>query len=66
MTATPFGSLPVLEYDDLVLAQSMTIARFLAKKCGLGGRNEEEAAKADMVVDHLLDAQTSIQAMHAF
>ena len=57
--ATPFGSLPILEYDGEELAQSITVARFLAKKCGLGGRNELESAQADMVVDHAGDALQS-------
>lgn len=37
----------------------MAIARYLAKKCGLAGRNEDEQAQADMVVDHLGDAVSS-------
>lgn len=52
---TPFGSVPILEYDGEVLAQSVTIARFLAKKAGLAGRNELEMAKTDMIVDHTID-----------
>lgn len=51
----PFGSLPVLEYNGLVLAQSITIGRFLANKYGLAGESEQDKAKADMVVDLVLD-----------
>lgn len=44
---TPFGQLPVLESEDgsLKLAQSMTIARFLAKKANLVPTNLEEYEK---------------------
>ena len=55
----PFGQIPILEYDGVVLAQSVTIARFLAKKAGLAGRNELENAQADMVVDHVHDLMNS-------
>ena len=51
--------MPVLEYDGEEIAQSLTVARFLAKKCGLGGRNELEMAQADMVVDHMGDCLQS-------
>jgi len=47
----PFGQLPLLEINGVVFSQSMTIARYLAKKHGLYGHNDEEAAIADMVVD---------------
>lgn len=46
----PFG-VPYLEMDDFKLSQSNTIARFLARRFGLAGKNELEEAKADMVVD---------------
>ncbi len=32
IVGTPYRSLPMLQYEGLILAQSMTIARFLAKK----------------------------------
>ena len=51
----PFKAVPVLYWDDELLAQSMSINRFLAKKVGLAGRNELEQGQVDMVVDHVLD-----------
>ena len=52
---TPFGGLPVLEYDGEIFAQSVTIARFLAKKTGLASGNDLEQAKADMIVDYVIE-----------
>lgn len=55
LPATDFGILPTLEYGDLRLTQSKTIARFLAKKTGLYGDSDEAQARADMAVDFLVD-----------
>lgn len=54
-TATPFGHVPILEVDGRVLAQSNTIARYLAKKHGLAGQDEWEEALADMYADNIHD-----------
>jgi len=51
----PFGQLPILIDEGLVLAQSITIARYLAQKYGLRGKDEKEAALADAVVDQSND-----------
>ena len=55
ITATPFGHVPILEVDGRVLAQSNTIARYLAKKHGLAGKDEWEEAQADMYADNIYD-----------
>lgn len=52
---TLFGSMPFLEYDGELIGQSMTIARFLARKAGLGGTNELQQAKAEMMVEFFKD-----------
>ena len=52
---TPYGSLPLLEWDGVRIAQSMAIARFLAREVGLTGRNSLEAAQIDEVVDAVND-----------
>merc|ERR1712025_286305 len=52
---TPWGTVPVLEYDGLVLGQSLTIARFLATEFGLAGNTNLERAQADELVDALND-----------
>nr|CAH0109013.1 unnamed protein product [Daphnia galeata] len=52
----PFGQIPVLEVDgDKQLAQSITIARYLARQHGLAGQNDWEQSQADMYVDCIYD-----------
>jgi len=55
---TPFGQLPYLEVDGKALAQSTTIARFLAHRFKLVGTNDWETAQADEIVDLIGDART--------
>ena len=52
---TPFGGMPLLQYNGLELAQSMTIARFLARELNLSGKTRIEEAQVDMVVDCIVD-----------
>ena len=52
---TPFGGIPLLQYNGLELAQSMTIARFLARELNLSGKTRCEEAQVDMVVDCMVD-----------
>ncbi len=54
-TATPFLSLPLLCWDGHEVGQSTAIARFCAKKCGLAGRDDLEAATADSIVDQFVE-----------
>jgi glutathione S-transferase len=56
---TPFGQVPLLEYDGQLLSQSISIARFLAKKTGLHGKDDLEQARADMIVDYVTDFNNS-------
>ena len=49
-----------MEVDGIMLAQSMTIARFLAKKYDLVGKTELEAAQADMIVDCTSDVMNGM------
>jgi len=53
---TPFGQLPYLEVDGKPLAQSLTIARFIARKHGFAGQNAWEEAQVDSLVDYVTDA----------
>lgn len=55
----PLQQAPVLEYNGEKLAQSMTIARFLAREYGLYGKDNWEGAKADMVVDTVVEMMNS-------
>lgn len=48
--------LPLLVFDDgFTLGQSRSIERYLAKKYGLYGSNELEAAKVDVICEHCRD-----------
>ncbi|PFX16269.1 probable glutathione S-transferase 5 [Stylophora pistillata] len=51
----PFGQLPVLEVDGVVLAQSFSIARFVANEFGLAPSTNLDKAKADMIADGVAD-----------
>ncbi len=46
---TPLGGLPILEIDGKTLGQSTAIAHLVAKRAGLCGKNDVEAAQAEMV-----------------
>jgi glutathione S-transferase len=53
----PFEQLPIWEEEDgFLLTQSGAILRYLAKKFGLYGKNEKEAATVDMLVSAADDA----------
>merc|ERR1711862_373647 len=42
---TPYGGLPLLEWNGETIAQSLTITRFVAREVGLAGRNSLECAQ---------------------
>ncbi len=48
-TETPAGQIPLLEHNGETIAQSMAIARYLAKEFNLAGKNNWEQAKADIM-----------------
>lgn len=58
-SATPFGQLPVLEVDGKKVVQSSAIARYLAKKFGVAGKDDWEAMQIDATVDTIHDIRTS-------
>merc|ERR1712059_31879 len=51
----PMGQLPMLEVDGKTICQSMAISRYCAKRFGLAGQNDLEAALADQAVDAVSD-----------
>lgn len=54
--ATPFGSVPVLEVDGEVLAQSSAILRYVGKLGGLYPEDALEAFRVDALMDTMNDA----------
>lgn len=68
---TLFGQLPYLEVrrrdggdKPLVLAQSLAIARYLARHFNLDGRDDAEKAEVEMFAEHVSDISNSFA--HAF
>jgi len=60
---TPFGKLPMLEYEGKTICQSITIARMLARRFGLAGKDETEQVLAEMLVDCMCEIQDEISNM---
>jgi len=52
---TPYGQLPVLQWDDQVICQSVACARFIAHEVGLAGNTNMEKAQVDEIVDVIQD-----------
>ena len=46
---------PILVVDGVVIGQSKSIERFVAKKCNMLGCNEVEAAQIDCIVENIRD-----------
>lgn len=56
---TMFGQMPIFKDGDFELAQSNAILRYLARKLGLYGSNDQEAALIDALNDHQEDVRQS-------
>jgi len=52
---TPFGQIPLLEFDGRVFCQSNTVARYLANTFGFAGNTELDKLQAEMIVDCIVD-----------
>ena len=57
---TPYQSLPVLEVDGKVIAQSNTINRYVGKLAGLYPKDDWQAALVDELMDAVEDISTRI------
>jgi len=53
---TPCGGLPVLNVNGTEVAQSVAVARYVAREFKLDGKNNVEKAQGDMIVDCITDA----------
>uniref|UniRef100_G3UUM8 glutathione transferase n=1 Tax=Meleagris gallopavo TaxID=9103 RepID=G3UUM8_MELGA len=51
----PFGKVPILEVDGVIIHQSLAIARYLARESGLAGQTPVEQALVDAIVDTMDD-----------
>merc|ERR1719477_448954 len=54
-STTPFGQLPLLQWGDEVICQSMACARFVAREVGLAGNTSLEQAQVDEIIDVIQD-----------
>lgn len=66
---SPLGQSPFLDITDdngqsFQLAQSLTIARYLAKKFNLAGTTPEEQAEVEMYADQILDLLNEMVKIH--
>ena len=51
--STPYGSLPLLQVDDQVFAESSAMLRYAGKEAGLYPTDHVEALKVDQYVDYV-------------
>merc|ERR1711942_357268 len=51
----PYSQLPLLQWGDQVICQSMACARFIAREVGLAGNNNMESAQVDEIIDVIQD-----------
>ncbi|TKR93071.1 hypothetical protein L596_007599 [Steinernema carpocapsae] len=56
----PTGSVPILEVDGVTLTDSTAIGRFVAKKVGIAGENDVDAALIDGYVAQLEDLTSAM------
>ncbi|KAK9738178.1 Glutathione S-transferase, N-terminal domain [Popillia japonica] len=57
---TPFGQMPLYEEKGKTINQSLAIARYIAKKANLVGRNEWEDLEIDAIVDTINDIRQKV------
>jgi glutathione S-transferase len=62
----PFGQVPIFEFEGVKLCQSLTIARYLARKYNLAGKTEVEQAQVDMILDCIEDALRPVPVFFRF
>nr|AIT99305.1 glutathione S-transferase sigma 4 [Brachionus koreanus] len=65
---SPLGQAPYLDVVEngqtFQLAQSLTIARYLARKFNLAGKSAEEQSEAEMYADQVLDLLNELVKIH--
>lgn len=63
-SSMPNGQMPVLEIDGKAYTQSNAINRYLGKKYGIAGSNDEEAFEIDQNVDFYIDIRMKAAMTH--
>ena len=63
--AGSLDKVPYLEVDGNIIPQSKTIERFLARKFGMFGQNDVEAAKIDAICEYVRDFKQEYQKTRA-
>ncbi|CAH1801197.1 unnamed protein product [Owenia fusiformis] len=56
---SPFGVMPMLQIDDTLVGETGTIARYIARENGLGGKTSVEQALAESVFDSMGDVKSA-------
>jgi len=51
----PFGQLPLLQDGDVVVAQSLAVARYISRKAHLQGETDAEFATSEMLIQEMED-----------
>ncbi|XP_046852796.1 glutathione S-transferase 1-like [Xenia sp. Carnegie-2017] len=51
----PFNQVPILEFDDKIIAQTSAIMRYLGRETGFAPEDSYEVVKADMIGDAMID-----------
>ncbi|KAK9693575.1 Glutathione S-transferase, C-terminal domain [Popillia japonica] len=62
--STPFGQLPLYEENGKVTAQSVAIARYIAKKVNLAGDDEWQNLEIDTIVDTITDVRLKLYPLY--
>uniref|UniRef100_A0A0B6ZQ81 glutathione transferase n=1 Tax=Arion vulgaris TaxID=1028688 RepID=A0A0B6ZQ81_9EUPU len=57
---TPDGTLPYLSIDGKDYGESMPLARYIAKKYNLAGKNEIEQLSADIILNYIDDIRNAM------
>lgn len=65
VSAMPMGQMPVLEVDGHRVHQSISMARYVAKRVGLAGANDWENLIIDTAVDTVNDFRLSKYFLHS-
>ncbi|KAL2722860.1 glutathione S-transferase-like [Vespula squamosa] len=58
--ATPFGQMPILEFDGKIYSQTLPICRYLAKKYNLNGKTDLDDLQIDAIANAIHDLRKQV------